>query len=70
MNKTLTPWFPPHVKPVRVGVYQVEDDRIEPKILENIRPIFSYWNGQNWSNMRGPKRERFWRGLAIDPEAK
>lgn len=40
----LTPIFPPHIKPVRVGVYKTTcDDSAE------IPVYFSYWNGRRWS---------------------
>lgn len=36
----LTPWFPPDVKPVRVGVYE--------KNLFNGRRWYSKWDGSQW----------------------
>lgn len=40
----LTPIFPPHIKPVRVGVYKTTcDDSAE------IPAYFSYWSGRRWS---------------------
>ena len=37
----LTDWFPPEVKPVRVGVYQRDYQDDFPEI-----PSYSYWNGE------------------------
>ena len=36
----LTPWFPPEVKPVHVGVYMSDDTPLGP--------WFRYWNGKQW----------------------
>lgn len=35
----LTPWFPPHIKPVRVGVYPIKCDA----------KMFAKWDGLRWS---------------------
>ena len=70
----LTPWLPGEEKPVRQGVYMV--DQSWPG--EETQPVFSYWDGANWypqdsepdKAMRwlcyGPKKGRpfkQWRGL-------
>jgi len=39
-NPKRTPWYPPEVKPVRVGVYEV---------AMTIVPVwYRYWDGENW----------------------
>ena len=66
----LTPWYPPHIKPVRVGVY------------ETLRKgCFQYWNGEWWGYWSSTKKDAFglnggksvfqhprWRGLAHPPK--
>ena len=68
----LTPWFGPEQKPVRVGVYMVDQSRDGFE-----QPVFSFWDGAHWypqdslpdKVMRwvcyGPIKNRFrkWRGL-------
>ena len=72
----LTPWFPPKIKPVHVGVYQRE--HCEPD-----QARFAYWNGRYWclwgfdtpdaamdfGNLytRAIVRHARWRGLAEKP---
>ena len=34
----LTPWFPPEVKPVRKGVYEIRDDSLG-------MTFYAYWSG-------------------------
>lgn len=59
MADKLTPWFPPHIKPVRVGVYETDamDDA----------PCYQHWNGYIWGpcygNIEGASRwaeSRLW----------
>lgn len=38
----LTEWYPPHIKPVRVGVYNASYVK-DPG-------VFRYWNGKYWSS--------------------
>lgn len=40
----LTPWFPPTKRPVRPGVYMV--DQSWPDQVEQC--VFSLWDGKNW----------------------
>lgn len=71
---TLTPWFDPEVKPVRVGEYNAS--RLKAGTL------LRWWNGSQWSMPYTNRSERkkecrnhvsvvqdgiFWRGLARDP---
>lgn len=41
-NKT-TDWYPPDVKPIRVGVYHVFPDNFAVP-----RTMFAHWDGKNW----------------------
>ncbi len=68
----LTPWFPADVKPVRAGVYEIQDSAAS---------WYRRWDGKNWyigdatperaaqeavvlaSYLRAP-----WRGLAEEPK--
>ena len=43
MSNEMTPWFPSHIKPVRVGVYQVN-----PKYHSVPKPVYAHWNGRHW----------------------
>lgn len=72
-NPELTPWFPPEVKPVRVGWY-------ETHMLKSIVG-HSFWAGNKWSNtyfgeswneinlrsisFDGAIQKKTWRGLAV-----
>jgi hypothetical protein len=38
----LTDWFPPDVKPVRAGVYEIDRGMK--------RDCYSYWNGEAWGH--------------------
>jgi len=71
MTDKLTPWYPPHIKPVRVGVYETD--------TRNGR--YQHWNGQFWSpydtdpavtllyqNFRSAYQAPSWRGLADPPK--
>jgi hypothetical protein len=41
----MTKWFPPHIKPVREGVYEVRF--LIQKITD--APMYATWNGSRWS---------------------
>ena len=45
--KQMTPWFPPHIKPVRKGVYEV---KFTPKGLYESY-FYAMWNGKRWSRV-------------------
>ena len=69
----LTEWFPPEVKPVRVGVYEVDHPPGR---------WFRKWDGKTWlCGSKAPQRaakntlqldhpsdRRSWRGLAEEPK--
>ena len=40
----MTPWFPPHIKPVHKGVYEVKFTKIA-----GFYTGFATWNGKKWS---------------------
>lgn len=66
VESELTDWYDADIKPVRVGVYQVESD------MGNF-PIFAYYNGQEWCDKDNReliyfKQDRTWRGLAHEPK--
>ncbi len=79
MNKPkLTPWFPADVKPVRKGVYQVEDEEDENFPGQTFG--YKHWDGSIFglfcSDPTSAKRNgsldsafrvKFWRGLAKKP---
>lgn len=71
MNK-MTPWFPPHIKPAYIGVYEVKDLYKLPHTL----PMYARWDGLEWSNQSyykhhdelhytsyGAGQEKSWRGF-------
>lgn len=69
MKLELTDWYPPEVKPVRVGFYQRK--YISAAALETP----DYWNGKKWFVCPGPGMLTFearaalqWRGLARKPK--
>ena len=79
MQDTLTPWYPPHIKPVHVGVYETD---AEPNDFPGSGSCYQYWDGSLWgycsdktdfflcpndgyvSRYQSPR----WRGLAYPPE--
>lgn len=69
-KEQLTNWFPPHIKPVHVGVYPVEWG-------------YAYWTGKRWGcwqatpvfarkyqNYLYADQDKRWRGLNFKPNAK
>ena len=59
----MTPWFPPHIKPVNVGVYEVKFTSKG----EHESYMYAAWNGERWS--RGARYEemgRFHSNFAAD----
>jgi len=68
----MTNWFPPHIKPVRKGVYQIKYTKTE-KIA--YLSIYATWNGTHWSagsynlsdryhkNFDVANQKKFWRGF-------
>lgn len=72
MSKKLTPWFPPEMKPVRVGIYETDAE------TEGGTSCYQSWNGAQWSwcssdsdftviDSRSIHQSPRWRGLAVKP---
>ena len=72
---SMTPWFEPDQKPVRVGVYQTRLG-----ISHHSYDGWCYWNGLFWAGAQGTKRaaehykfmpsieqDRQWRGIVKAP---
>jgi hypothetical protein len=73
----LTEWFPPHVKPMHVGLYDVDLSG------DGAYRGASYWDGRRWCYAhdwdssgvgdRSPAPDgmqpRYWRGLATEPKS-
>lgn len=72
MADKLTPWFPAHIKPVRVGVYETDKNRGR----------YQHWNGRFWGpydqssrtawlwqDYRSGYQSPSWRGLAHPPQS-
>lgn len=75
MSKKLTPWFPPEVKPVHIGVYETAEPNLDSE-------CFQHWNGSFWGLCSSSARyaatngqangfsgfqQTMWRGLAKKP---
>ena len=45
MTDALTPWYPPHIKPVRVGVYETDS---EINHFPGAEGCYQHWDGQVW----------------------
>ena len=59
----MTDWFPPHIKPVNVGVYEV---KFTPKGKYESY-MYAAWNGQQWSRVaRYEEMGRFHSNFAAD----
>lgn len=77
----LTKWFPPDIKPVHVGVYNVNN--VNPKDPAAMCHLYAYWDGKRWGISEfSPEdayfykddhfvnsqanQNKYWRGL-VDP---
>lgn len=68
----MTKWFPPHIKPVREGVYEI---KYTSKPTNPNPPIYATWHGSRWSSgslklhdkyhkdFYGAIQEKYWRGF-------
>jgi hypothetical protein len=58
----LTGWFPPHIKPIHPGNYQVKS-----RFEECTVPWTAYWDGRLWATSKNGQilhwQDRIWRGL-------
>lgn len=73
----MTEWYPAHIKPVRVGMYEVKQKGIVALV-----PTYAYWNGGHWGFYRSDFRfaglysadkseanqEKEWRGFTTPQE--
>jgi hypothetical protein len=72
----LTPWFPGHIKPVRPGVYETDNQGGRGK-------CFQHWDGKRWGyacttakraavynepDYKSAWQDDKWRGLAEEPK--
>ena len=67
----MTDWFPPHIKPVREGVYEVSFASRQ----KTDAPMYATWNGSRWSCWSNGKndvyhtrfleavQDKYWRGF-------
>jgi len=58
----VTDWYPPNIKPVREGLYEVGSDELS---------VLVTWNGKEWIRGDGtalPLQEVCWRGLKLEYE--
>ena len=67
----MTDWFPPHIKPVHKGVYQIKFSNRNKREA----PLYATWNGGRWSVSSNGKndmyhtrflyayQDKYWRGF-------
>lgn len=69
MNILMTLWFPPHIKPVHKGVYEIQD--------QFWGRLHSNWNGRSWDvgsvylssiigadrHIKSEHQDKIWRGF-------
>lgn len=62
LGHPLTNWYPPHIKPVRVGLYIVGSDDLSAMMT---------WNGRWFVSADGRTKLRglCWRGIAGEPKS-
>lgn len=71
-HEKMTPWFQPHIKPARKGVYQIKFTAVRWK--EGDDPMYAKWNGLMWSKSSFKKhddchkqfngiQDKYWRGF-------
>jgi hypothetical protein len=49
----MTDWFPPHIKPVHIGIYEIKFYNLPL----SKRPMYARWNGKKWSNFAYKKHD-------------
>lgn len=68
MSSLMTGWYPPDMKPARIGFYDVNGTR--PMKTSKPLPVRGYWDGNRWHYpMEGHVphfQDFYWRGLAAD----
>jgi hypothetical protein len=68
MTAQMTEWYPPEIKPVRVGWYQ-DGYELVPNCVHAFE-MLSWWDGKVWRWREGGIRinqHHHWCGLAADP---
>ena len=69
-KETLTDWFPPHIKPVRVGRYHTGCGSCDPRYNEESESPYNWWwDGEGWRAFpnypqQNEFQDRWWRGIA------
>ena len=58
MTKQMTPWFPADVKPVRVGLYEIQTTTAW-------RPYYAYWSGKQWGLIAAHPTSARWKTIAF-----
>lgn len=63
-----TPWFAPHIKPVREGEYEVCPCSLSPSFAEDSDAFRLFWDGKKWTKEPSSLQpayiqNRYWRGL-------
>ena len=71
MNQKLTDWFPPHIKPVRVGWYHTGLHDYDPRSNQGLEAkINLWWDGKLWRlSEHGHEivfQAKWWRGIKND----
>lgn len=69
-TRTLTPWFPPEIKPVRQGWYDTRFPYGTGSIARMWWHKVDGWGYDSTTNRSTTFQYRYWRGLASDPNAK
>ena len=67
----LTPWFPGHIKPVRIGWYQVTSGNLHFNSKGFLGGSRRFWDGDTWRagwlnekvSIMGTHPEHKWRGV-------
>lgn len=64
----LTDWYPPEVKPVRVGWYHTGVCDMNPRNREEFESDYNwFWDGEFWkpyeNGINADYQNRYWRGI-------
>ena len=71
----MTDWFPPHIKPVHIGVYEI---KYTSKVAYGSN-MYATWNGEKWSSgsynlcdkyhqLFNANQDKHWRGFTEKQE--
>jgi hypothetical protein len=70
-----TPWYPASIKPVRVGMYEVNSFGLHSNSIFFLTGRYRWWNGSEWkvgswassgNTIFGSHPSHLWRGLSKD----